>query len=76
MTITNPYVKAKLRKELLATFTSEDDMDMRSAANLPYLIAVIEESIRYHPPGPNTIWQMTPPGGELDSWPPDPRISE
>lgn len=63
MILTNPHVKAKLTKEVLATFTCEDDIDMRSATNLPYLMAVIEESMRYHPPGPNALWRMTPPGG-------------
>lgn len=67
---TNPDVKAKITTELLATFTSEDEINMRSAAKLSYLMAVIEESMRYHPPGPNALWRMTPAEGNriLGEW--------
>lgn len=67
---TNPDVKAKLRKELLATFTSEDEINMRSAAKLTYMMAVIEESMRCHPPGPNALWRITPAEGNqiLGDW--------
>ena len=66
----NPDVKAKLMKELLATFTHEDDINMRSAAKLSYLMAVIEESMRCHPPGPNALWRITPREGNtiLGDW--------
>ncbi|KAL9072505.1 MAG: hypothetical protein Q9161_003517 [Pseudevernia consocians] len=67
---THPDVKAKLSKEVLATFTSEDEINMRSAATLSYLMAVIEESMRCHPPGPNSLWRITPPEGNriLGDW--------
>ena len=70
MIITHAHVKARVTKEVLAAFSSEDEIDMRSAAKLPYLMAVIEESMRFHPPGPNAMWRMTPPEGNwiLGDW--------
>ena len=67
---THPDVKANLLKEVLATFTSEDEINMRSAATLSYLMAVIEESMRCHPPGPHSLWRITPPEGNriLGDW--------
>ncbi|RYP39363.1 hypothetical protein DL768_010719 [Monosporascus sp. mg162] len=73
MICTNPPVKAKLLQELHATFASEDEINMRSATKLRYLMAVIEESMRCHPPGPNALWRVTPPGGNriLGDWIPE-----
>ena len=67
---TRTDVKANLLKELQATFNSEEDINMRSAATLSYLMAVIEESMRCHPPGPNSLWRITPPEGNriLGNW--------
>jgi cytochrome P450 len=67
---TRPDIKTKLTKELLSTFAREDEINLRSAAKLPYLMAVIEESMRYHPPGPNALWRITPSEGNqiLGDW--------
>lgn len=67
---TRPAVKARLQEELRATFSCEDEINMRSAATLSYLMAVIEESMRIHPPGPNSLWRITPPEGNriLGDW--------
>ena len=76
---THPDVKANLLKEALATFTSEDEINMRSAATLSYLMAVIEESMRCYPPGPNSLWRITPEGppeGNRIVWELDPRKRE
>jgi cytochrome P450 len=69
----HPDVKANMIKELAATFTDEAEIDMRSAAKLTYLMAVIEESMRFHPPGPNALWRVTPKGGNqiLGDWLPE-----
>lgn len=40
---THPDVKAKLLKEVLATFTNEDEINMRSAATLSYLMSVMKK---------------------------------
>ena len=70
MLATNPHVTAKVLEELHATFNSEEEIDMRSASKLIYLNAVIEETLRYYPPGPNAMWRMTPPEGNniLGDW--------
>lgn len=72
----HPEVKAKIADELAATFSNESEIDMRSAAKLTYLMAAIQESMRYYPPGPNALWRMTPPGGNeiLGDWLP-PNVS-
>jgi cytochrome P450 len=44
----SPEVQDKLRKELLAVETDNPDMDELNA--LPYLDAVVRESLRVHPP--------------------------
>ena len=72
MLATLPDVKAKLTTEIFSHFKHEDEIDMRSVANLPYLCAFIEETLRYYPPGPNSLWRITPPGGNtiLGEWVP------
>lgn len=63
MLATNPDVRAKAIDELESVFSSEDEIDMRSTMQLPYLEAVINETFRIHPPGPNALWRITPPEG-------------
>jgi hypothetical protein len=67
-----PKVKARVVQEVLSAFRSEEEINMRSANTLPYLMGVIEESMRYHPPGPNALWRITPPEGNriLGEWVP------
>lgn len=72
----HPDVKANVLKEALATFTSEDEINMHRASTLSYLMAVMEESMRCHPPGPNSLWCITPPEGNRNSWELNPRKRE
>jgi hypothetical protein len=58
-----PDVKQRIVEELHATFPTEEDINMRSVAQLTYTGAFIEEAMRYYPPGPNTMWRTTPAGG-------------
>ncbi|CAG8958605.1 hypothetical protein HYFRA_00009922 [Hymenoscyphus fraxineus] len=60
---TRPHIKEAIIKELHQVFASEDEINMRSVAKLSYTGAFIEESMRYYPPGPNTMWRVTPPEG-------------
>lgn len=60
---TRPDVKQRIVEELRETFPTEEDINMRSVAQLTYTGAFIEEAMRYHPPGPNTMWRTTPAGG-------------
>ncbi|KAL5207328.1 hypothetical protein ABZP36_031763 [Zizania latifolia] len=48
----NPHVMAKARAELKDVVGSKQAVDEPDTANLPYLQAVIKESMRLHPPGP------------------------
>lgn len=65
MISSRPYIGARLRKELQDTFRAESQIDMRSVANLSYLNAVIQETLRYHTPGPNSLWRETPKEGNF-----------
>lgn len=60
---TMPHIKEKIVNELQSKFASEDKINMRSVADLPYLHAAVKELLRYYPPGPNAFWRITPPGG-------------
>ena len=58
-----PDVKAKLLTELKEHFQAEEDINMRNVQDLTYANAFIEEVLRMYPPGPSTMWRITPPGG-------------
>jgi len=46
----NPPIMQRLVDEIRSNFTSEDEITIMSTLNLPYLQAVIEESLRAFPP--------------------------
>ncbi|PYH88141.1 cytochrome P450 [Aspergillus ellipticus CBS 707.79] len=50
--LTHPEARAKLTRELQEAFASPDDVSGHVAENLPYLNAVITESLRLYPPVP------------------------
>jgi len=52
-----------LTEEVRRSFASSDDITMSSTSHLPYLKAVIEESLRLFPPVPITLPRVTPPEG-------------
>lgn len=49
-----------LADEIRNTFKSEGDIDLRTTAQLPYLMAVIEETLRIYPPGAETPPRESP----------------
>ncbi|PHH78381.1 hypothetical protein CDD82_3074 [Ophiocordyceps australis] len=61
----NPKVQARLTHEVRSSFAEEGLIDMPGTAKLCYLNAVIEESLRMFPPGPNSQPRITPPGGNV-----------
>jgi len=61
--LNNPHVYAKLKKEIRGRFKTMDEVDARSAANLPYLAACIEETFRIYPPIPIAMPRVTPKEG-------------
>jgi cytochrome P450 len=60
---TNPGVMNRLTGEIRSAFSKEDDMTFRSIASLPYLSAVIEESLRKYPPFVTSLARIVPQGG-------------
>jgi cytochrome P450 len=59
----NPDKLKKLREELLAEFKSVNDITILRVNRLPYLFAVIEESLRVYPPVPVSLPRVVPPEG-------------
>jgi cytochrome P450 len=58
-----PHAYDKLKAEIRARYQSVEEIDARSAANLPYLTACIEETFRIYPPIPIAMPRVTPMGG-------------
>lgn len=61
----NPRVMTKLVTEVENAFADENSIDFVGSASLPYLSAVVDETIRLFPPGPNTQPRITPSGGNM-----------
>lgn len=59
----NPEAFERLKKEIRETFTSQDAINQDSANKLPYLNAVLEESMRIFPPVPEGPPRVSP--GEM-----------
>ncbi|TLD37433.1 hypothetical protein E2P81_ATG04245 [Venturia nashicola] len=60
---TNPYVLHKLQQELRTSFSSDSSITLLKVDRLPYLHAVIQESLRMYPPTPVALTRRTPPSG-------------
>ncbi|KAI0543351.1 benzoate 4-monooxygenase cytochrome P450 [Xylaria curta] len=63
----NPEIARKLRQEVQSNFRRYEDINGRSTQALPYLKAVILESMRIYPPLPFALPRVVPKGGaEVD----------
>lgn len=60
----NPAKMKKLKQELEAAFSSDQQITCESTKQLGFLSACIEEGLRLFPPVPNTLPRRTAPGGE------------
>lgn len=60
---THPEVLAKLKEEVRSSFKSEDEIDVTSVQNLPYMLAVLKEVMRIHPAVAISLPRYAPPGG-------------
>ncbi|KAI5781555.1 cytochrome P450 [Geopyxis carbonaria] len=58
--LTNPETNIKLKEEIRSRFNDVSEITPSSTVNLPYLNAVIEESLRISPPGPTGLPRYSP----------------
>ncbi|KAL9075768.1 MAG: hypothetical protein Q9161_001520 [Pseudevernia consocians] len=66
--LSNPVVLKKLQAEIRDAFQSEDDitpLSIRSPGKVPYLEAVLTESLRMYPPFPASLPRMTGSKGDI-----------
>lgn len=61
----NPAVYRRLVDEIRSAFKDEKDIDLASLTKLPYLHAVLEESLRIYPPVPAMIPRRVPDSGAI-----------
>lgn len=59
----NPMVHATLKQEVRSAFPTYDSITIEAVGRLPYLLAVLSESLRYFPPVPTGFPRQTPPSG-------------
>jgi len=64
----NPETLRKLTEEIHGTFTSEEEVTISTCQRLPYLRAVVEESLRWYPPGPGLMPRRTDGETVIDGW--------
>lgn len=60
---THPNVLAKLEAEVRSAFRSDEEINVNSVQNLPYMLAVLKEAMRVHPPVPISLSRVAPPQG-------------
>jgi cytochrome P450 len=61
----NTSVMDKLTKEIRESFSGEGEINMTSVNKLKYLLAVLDEGMRIHPPVPVGSVRVTPPEGAI-----------
>lgn len=61
----HPKTREHLIKEIRETFEKESDITITSTMNLPYLAAVINETLRIHHPTPINLPRVVPPEGHM-----------
>jgi cytochrome P450 len=61
----NPSKLRNLTAEIRSSFKSEADITLSGVNSLKYQNAVISESMRLCPPGPETMRRVVNPGGNI-----------
>lgn len=61
----NPQVLGKLVTEVRESFSSEGDIYFVSVQKLVYMLAVLDETLRLHPPSPNANLRRVCDGGDV-----------
>ena len=59
----NPSIADKIRAELSAHNLTQDTFSVYALQSCVYLNAVIDETLRLHPPVPDGVYRLTPPEG-------------
>lgn len=60
----NPYAYAKLVHEIRNKFKSLDEITVEEVNKMDYMIACLQEGLRYYPPVPTGFPRVVPPGGD------------
>ncbi|EFR00575.1 averantin oxidoreductase [Nannizzia gypsea CBS 118893] len=60
----NPSVYQRLVQEIRSAFKEEKDITISKLDNLPYLVAVLTETLRIFPPVPGIMSRTIPKGGQ------------
>ena len=63
----NPHVYKKVVEEVRGRFSSTADITVDGVNKLEYLIATLQEAMRYFPPVPTGFPRVVPPGGDTVS---------
>ncbi|PGH01470.1 hypothetical protein AJ79_07908 [Helicocarpus griseus UAMH5409] len=63
--LTHPKVYQKFVDEIRGAFQHEADITVQSVSKLPYVLAVLDESLRMYPPTPNVLPRSVPQGGAI-----------
>ena len=63
--VRNPHTLKRLIHEARSSFDRESDITVQSTQSLPYLEAVINETLRIHHPTPITLPRVVPPEGRI-----------
>ena len=63
----NPEVMQKLKDEVRGRWKKYDDINLEEVNKAPYLIAVLQEALRYFPPIPTGFERRVGKGGEVVS---------
>lgn len=61
--LTNPDALRKLTDEVRSAFKTEDEININTVSNLPYMLACLDEALRMYPPVPIGLPRIVPKGG-------------
>lgn len=61
--LTNPEAHDKLKAEVRSVFQTQEDINLISVNNLPYMLACLDEAMRMYPPIANGLPRQIPDGG-------------
>ncbi|KAK9414560.1 hypothetical protein SUNI508_11133 [Seiridium unicorne] len=63
--LVNDTVRSRLEEEIHSAFNDESQITLAAATNLPFLNAVVEETLRIYPPVPIGLPRIVPKGGSI-----------